>query len=65
METAASDRRVCARCGQVIGDYEPAWVEDPNDGTLRRSSLQDLDERMRAAAPQVWHAHCVVGDALT
>ena len=52
---------LCAACGDVIGVYEPAWIERP-DGTLHRASMLSLDDRIRLTSPRAWHASCTIND---
>ena len=56
-----AERVHCAGCGEVVGLYEPAWVERA-DGTLHPSSLLNLDAQERREAIRVWHAGCVIDD---
>ncbi len=53
-----SARLRCAGCGEPIGVLEAAWLEDA-DGTLRPSSVLNLDSRARAGATRAWHPGCV------
>jgi hypothetical protein len=48
----------CPICGDVIGVYEPVFVEHA-DGTTTRSSLLNLDPQERAGAAALYHAACV------
>jgi len=54
-----SDLLVCDGCGDLIGVYEPAWVEHA-DGTLTASSRLNLDHFDRQTAKRLWHAGCIV-----
>jgi len=54
----AGSRPRCAGCGEPIGVLEAAWLED-TDGTLRPSSLLNMDADARAGAHRAWHAGCV------
>ncbi len=56
--------RLCATCGAVIGEYEPARIED-QDGMLHPSSLLNLAVQARASARQVRHAGCIGDGPLT
>lgn len=56
------DRPLCAGCGDVIGEYEPAWVEN-QDGTWHPSSLLNLGDDARKSALRLWHAGCAVTNA--
>ena len=47
----------CAGCEGPIGVLEAAWLEDP-DGTLRPSSVLNMDTAARAGAHRLWHARC-------
>jgi hypothetical protein len=49
---------MCASCGDVIGVYERIWVTRP-DGTLRATSLLNLDDEERETPIRVWHANCL------
>jgi len=46
----------CAECGDVVGVYEPMWLE-LDDGSVCRSSLLALGES--GVADRVWHAECL------
>ena len=61
MPTADQDPRLCVACGDVVGVYEPCWIER-SDGTLHPSSLLNLDTTARDAAIRVWHTGCVIQD---
>ena len=52
---------LCARCGDVIGVYEPAWLEYP-DGRIVRSSRLNLDHDERHSASRIYHLGCLVPD---
>ncbi len=56
------DRLLCAGCGDVIGEYEPVWIED-EDGAWHPSSLLKLDGAARVSTRGAWHASCAVNDA--
>ena len=48
----------CAGCGEPVGVLEAAWLEGP-DGTLRPSSVLNMDAAARAGASRVYHAGCL------
>jgi len=56
------DRGICSGCGDVVGLYEPAWIEF-EDGTLHPSSLLNLDRDARTRARRIWHAGCVIDES--
>jgi hypothetical protein len=55
------NRLLYAGCGDVIGVYERAWIEE-RDGTWHPSSGLNLADAARASARGVWHASCAVND---
>jgi hypothetical protein len=59
--TLPQPRLSCSGCGDVIGVYEPAWVEAA-DGSLHPSSLLNLDETLRRTSRRIWHGACVIDD---
>jgi hypothetical protein len=48
----------CAVCSEVIGVYEPVWIEH-SSGSLRRTSLLRLDRAEREGAAAIYHDDCV------
>jgi hypothetical protein len=53
--------RVCDRCGDRLGIYEPLLVRYP-DGRIDRSSYLNLPEHVRAELSACFHAQCVPAD---
>jgi len=54
---------VCDRCGDVIGVYEPVWIEH-DDGRITEGSLLGLDSDSRRKVRRTFHRDCVVPDQL-
>jgi hypothetical protein len=52
---------VCARCGEVVGVHEPIWF-DHRDGTIRCTSLLNVNATERRMARRVLHTGCIVPD---
>jgi hypothetical protein len=48
----------CERCGGIVGNDSPAWVE-LSDGRLRILVLAEFDDP--EPARRVWHARCFGG----
>ena len=55
-------RVLCAGCGDVIGEYEPVWIEN-EDGAWQPSSLLRLGAVARGSTRAMRHASCAVNDA--
>jgi hypothetical protein len=58
-------RSVCANCRDILGVYEPIWIE-LTDGTLRSSSLLNIssDTPSGESCTRMWHLDCLDHDAI-
>jgi hypothetical protein len=52
---------VCARCGETVSVREPMWFEHCN-GTIRCTSLLNVNATERRMALRVFHTGCIVPD---
>ncbi|HET9103693.1 MAG TPA: hypothetical protein VFN55_10100 [Solirubrobacteraceae bacterium] len=56
----------CVHCAEVIGVYEPMWIQT-SDGTLRETSMLNLAAETPAgrALRGVWHLGCLAAETIT
>lgn len=60
-QTAWVDRLRCARCGDIIGVYEPTWVLGGDAGSLQGSWLTLRDE-LQPPGSTALHERCYQQD---